>query len=266
MDSSVSAADLFARLRRAYGDLESYSDEGEQTNRRTRSGSDHPSRWTTVQRYRTRWRRPAWLYFASERVMAFEGVGQHSSLSVICSTPNGTRQWASYSSGSKRAKSLESALYAFKGTCGGVTWFVPPLLAGLASSLDDMGSATQVLAEHRDLDGAACLVASSGSESHSLRQIWVDAATDLLVRVDSVGHVRRSLSKEAYQARLRSLLAGDLDDQLPPDQVAELIDEIRPLAANPNSRDFTTESTTRYRPVINPVLDDSHFEFTPPSA
>jgi hypothetical protein len=198
--------------------------------------------------------------------MAFEGVGQHSTLSVICSTPSGTRQWASYSTEGKRAKSLESALYAFKGTCGGVTWFVPPLLAGLTSSLDDMGSATHVLAEQRDLDGAACLVAPSGSEAHILREIWVDTATDLLVRIDAVGHVRRSLSKETYQARLRSLLAGDLDDQLPPDQVAELIEEIRPLAANPTSRDFTTESTTRYRPVINPVLDDSDFEFAPPSA
>jgi hypothetical protein len=198
--------------------------------------------------------------------MVFEGVGRHSTLSVICSTPNGTRQWASYSSESQRAKSLESALYEFKGTCGGVTWFVPPLLAGLASSLDDMSSATQVLAEHRDLDGAACLVAPSGSESHILRQVWVDAATDLLVRIDAVGHVRQNLSKEECQARLRSLLAGDLDDQLPPDQVAELIAELRPLAANPTARDFTTESTLRYRPRINPALDDSDFEFAPTTA
>lgn len=262
MPDLIPADDLLARTLRTYAALESYSDQGELTCRiETGDGAVPP----TLRRisFLIRWRRPESLRFEFREMQ--DGPELEWPKYVIWSRPDGVSRWWTIKPTVKQSSGLDLALAAAAGVSRGLSAMIPNLLRGRAEEAgvptEPMGFRGEVV----QLDAARCVrVPMQLGELH--RRLWIEADTALILRCDELHRLSADRSKQLHEEILQRSDSGGPGSPLDPDAISEIRESSQAMLRRGSRYPLTFLNSARYHPVVNPVLDDSDFEFTPPTA
>jgi hypothetical protein len=262
MPDLILADDLLARTVRTYAALESYSDQGELTSRIESSDPTQPRR-THRTRFATRWKRPDSLRFEFREMTV--GPEDEWTKYVIWSRADIARTWWTIQPTVQVAHDLNEALAGAAGISGRLSTFIPNLLRGRTSAAGMPIAPDGFVGEEVLLDGVRCLCIGMQYRDRD-EQLWIEAESALVLRHDRQSSLTKELSVRMHQAALARL---DSDEPME-ERYAELRAQVREATLSalrePAKHDLKFWDSARYFPVINPVLDDSDFEFAPPSA
>jgi hypothetical protein len=254
------ADDLIERTRRVYAECDSYSDEGEQKSLIAHIAGSPPHRHWSRLVFRTRWKRPNWFYFEYRDVDV--GPEEDWSRYVIWSTPAGAHSWWSVQPERDTRTTLQRAIAGATGVSGGTANLIPSLLFETGARLK-LPTTSGFWGHIADLEGASCLRIPMLWQDNRESALWIDQTSALIRRCDERCEFTGERMRKQAESTIASLSSSEASE-MDAETRAAILKHAQDTLAQKSLREFRTESTTTYKPRLNPSLGPEEFAFEPP--
>ena len=236
-----SADEILARSLEVYSTCRSYRDRGESTSRLT--PDDRPQDWQlTVLEFETLFTRPPrikWVCWDRQRGLRADGC------TAVWPHGDRYRSWSTIMGKLEEHDTPEDPLGAYVGTSDGVSYLMATrLVRSKGRRRPHLQPRSCELAGSEEVRGSECwkLVGTLGRDTRIA--LWIDRESHLLLRLTEDQHHR----VESIQARLeraRAVLGVDFPRE--------------------DADSFRTAKVVELFPQLDVPIEDSEFEFVPPS-
>lgn len=266
------ADELITRARRVYAECASYSDEGTHS-----TLFEHVARpWMAKQlRFVTRWRRPDRFYFEYREVqpeLVFPGwrVPPASedawTRHAVWANAEGAGGWWTLDS-KIESGTLESAISGATGVSGGTAYNIPSLLRVIDRPPTWFPSPAGFEGEVVQLDGRECLCIPMRTAERT-EQLWLERSSGLVLRFDERVEFSTQGQIDSSRGHVERMRKSIEDNPASAEQYASLLRSLEERAADAARHPpeaFTTRSSTRCNPRLDPDLREEDFVFVPPA-
>jgi hypothetical protein len=249
--------EILGNMYTAYRSLRTYEDEGEQ--HKFMRGHQLTSRGHGKHlRFRTSFSRPSNVFFEYKEV----GVGPESEWihGIVCANASGVVKWWTLRPEPDTSRTLSNALGGFAGVSGRTSYVIPKMLIPELEEQPRIGPAGEMHLRGTDvMEGHECfLVGNEPAGSESSYVMWIDCDSWVLRRTDE---------RKQFNTDTRSRLVEGMRkhmESLPSNTPREVIETAIKHMESQAGNDFDSESTTIWRPHVNPDIAPSVFEFRQP--
>lgn len=256
MPPDLDLPNLLSRVATRYASARSYRDTGEHTT----VFIDGPKPWqrrTTRKPFRTAFVRPDRFFF--EYADATIGPDSEWQRGYAWQASESSQAWTWSTIGSKREGPwpLSKALGALAGVSGRTSWRVARLLGAIGET--EAIPRDAALVGFDEFEGARCAVLEGEGRGGQHGRFWIDTSEFVLRRLDA----RQAFGEDTHReltASLRQAVEKHTGNDASRSAMQKALEQRESLPA----RNFTTESTTVWRPSFDVAIAESEFEFRPP--
>ena len=258
MSSESTASDIYARTANAYVSCRAYQDTGEATTVFV-MGPRPWNRETKKLRFRTVFTRPDRLLFEYREV----GLGPESEWrrEVIWGGAAGARSWSTLKPSVAAHPTITHAAGALAGVSHGVSTSIPYMLFSAEprySCLPDPSTAK--LVGRDEVEGRACTKIEGILRGRRRAVAWIEDSSGLLLKLESEMVSDDESRRQQFQSTREHLAAMQPDDPHRP-----AVEKAIAHFSEPRAKDYRTEETVVWRPILDQPADPASLEFAPPT-